>query len=58
MAWMFGRKTVSPTTATPRALPAVSGTVVEFAIGVRAGLRLAWEYEFKGPDSAKDGNGQ
>ncbi|MEV7613796.1 GntR family transcriptional regulator [Streptomyces sp. NPDC089799] len=28
------------------------GTVVEFAIGVHAASRFAWEYEFKVPDSA------
>lgn len=31
------------------------GTVVEFAIGVHAASRFAWEYEFKVPDSAKGG---
>jgi GntR family transcriptional regulator len=35
-----------------------SGTVVEFAIGVHAASRFAWEYEFKVPDSAKDQKGQ
>ncbi|CAM5284826.1 hypothetical protein SVIOM342S_02649 [Streptomyces violaceorubidus] len=30
------------------------GTVVEFAIGVHAASRFAWEYDFKVPDSAKD----
>ncbi|MFE5755537.1 GntR family transcriptional regulator [Streptomyces massasporeus] len=33
------------------------GTVVEFAIGVHAASRFAWEYDFKVPDSAKDGEG-
>jgi hypothetical protein len=28
------------------------GTVVEFAIGVHAASRFAWEYDFKFPDSA------
>jgi DNA-binding GntR family transcriptional regulator len=34
------------------------GTVVEFAIGVHAASRFAWEYDFKVPDSAqpKDGD--
>jgi DNA-binding GntR family transcriptional regulator len=31
-----------------------SDTVVEFAIGVHAASRFAWEYEFKVPDSAKE----
>ncbi|MFJ6935603.1 GntR family transcriptional regulator [Streptomyces sp. NPDC101132] len=31
------------------------GTVVEFAIGVHAASRFAWEYEFQVPDSAKGG---
>ncbi|MFE0436193.1 UTRA domain-containing protein [Streptomyces nigra] len=35
-----------------------SGTVVEFAIGVHAASRFAWEYDFKVPDSAKDKKGQ
>lgn len=30
-----------------------SDTVVEFAIGVHAASRFAWEYDFKVPDSAK-----
>ncbi|MGX1836980.1 GntR family transcriptional regulator [Streptomyces diastaticus] len=30
------------------------GTVVEFAIGVHAASRFAWEYEFDVPDSAKE----
>ncbi|MGW7272223.1 GntR family transcriptional regulator [Streptomyces sp. NPDC054864] len=30
-----------------------SGTVVEFAIGVHAASRFAWEYDFKVPDSAR-----
>ncbi|MET7364491.1 GntR family transcriptional regulator [Streptomyces sp. NPDC005566] len=30
------------------------GTVVEFAIGVHAASRFAWEYEFQVPDSATD----
>ncbi|GAA2294658.1 GntR family transcriptional regulator [Streptomyces atrovirens] len=34
------------------------GTIVEFAIGVHAASRFAWEYDFKVPDSAKDGEGQ
>ncbi|TWD15229.1 hypothetical protein FB570_11376 [Streptomyces sp. T12] len=34
------------------------GTVVEFAIGVHAASRFAWEYDFKVPDSARDGEGQ
>jgi GntR family transcriptional regulator len=34
------------------------GTVVEFAIGVHAASRFAWAYDFKVPDSAKDGKGQ
>ncbi|KAF4405994.1 GntR family transcriptional regulator [Streptomyces lycii] len=29
------------------------GTVVEYAIGVHAASRFAWEYDFKVPDSAK-----
>ncbi|MFF7748100.1 UTRA domain-containing protein [Streptomyces sp. NPDC007971] len=33
-------------------------TVVEFAIGVHAASRFAWEYDFKVPDSAKDREGQ
>ncbi|MCB5165992.1 GntR family transcriptional regulator [Streptomyces bambusae] len=32
------------------------GTVVEFAIGVHAASRFAWEYEFKVPDSAEGGD--
>lgn len=35
-----------------------SGTVVEFAIGVHAASRFAWEYDFEVPDSAKDQKGQ
>jgi GntR family transcriptional regulator len=35
-----------------------SGTVVEFAIGVHAASRFAWEYDFKVPDSAQDKKGQ
>ncbi|MEU3417850.1 GntR family transcriptional regulator [Streptomyces murinus] len=35
-----------------------SGTVVEFAVGVHAASRFAWEYDFKVPDSAKDKKGQ
>ncbi|MGW1589273.1 GntR family transcriptional regulator [Streptomyces sp. NPDC002386] len=35
-----------------------SGTVVEFAIGVHAASRFAWEYDFKVPDSAKEKKGQ
>ncbi|WP_406353665.1 GntR family transcriptional regulator [Streptomyces sp. NBC_00658] len=31
-----------------------TGMVVEFAIGVHAASRFAWEYDFKVPDSAKD----
>jgi DNA-binding GntR family transcriptional regulator len=31
------------------------GTVVEFAIGVHAASRFAWVYDFKVPDSARDG---
>lgn len=31
------------------------GTVVEYAIGVHAASRFAWEYEFKVPDSTKGG---
>ncbi|WP_245692326.1 UTRA domain-containing protein [Streptomyces katrae] len=31
------------------------GTVVEFAVGVHAASWFAWEYEFKVPDSAQDG---
>ncbi|MFD8885284.1 GntR family transcriptional regulator [Streptomyces erythrochromogenes] len=34
------------------------GTVVEFAIGVHAASRFAWEYEFKVPDSTKGGEQQ
>jgi DNA-binding GntR family transcriptional regulator len=34
------------------------GTVVEFAIGVHAASRFAWEYDFKVPDSAQDEKGQ
>ncbi|MFJ7985106.1 GntR family transcriptional regulator [Streptomyces sp. NPDC096351] len=34
------------------------GTVVEFAIGVHAASRFAWEYDFKVPDSAQDRNSQ
>ncbi|MDW4903141.1 GntR family transcriptional regulator [Streptomyces griseus] len=30
------------------------GTVVEFAIGVHAASRFAWEYDFKVPDSARE----
>ncbi|MEV0914641.1 GntR family transcriptional regulator [Streptomyces sp. NPDC049967] len=30
------------------------GTVVEFAIGVHAATRFAWEYDFQVPDSATD----
>ncbi|MFI8005964.1 GntR family transcriptional regulator [Streptomyces sp. NPDC086010] len=33
------------------------GTVVEFAIGVHAASRFAWEYDFKVPDSARDKEG-
>jgi DNA-binding GntR family transcriptional regulator len=29
------------------------GTVVEFAIGIHAASRFAWEYDFKVPDSAE-----
>ncbi|MCU8595870.1 GntR family transcriptional regulator [Streptomyces sp. A13(2022)] len=35
-----------------------SGMVIEFAIGVHAASRFAWEYDFKVPDSAKDGKEQ
>lgn len=35
-----------------------SGTVVEFAIGVHVASRFAWEYDFKVPDSARDGEAQ
>ncbi|MEU6814723.1 GntR family transcriptional regulator [Streptomyces sp. NPDC046860] len=35
-----------------------SGTVVEFAIGVHAASRFAWEYDFKVPDSARDEEAQ
>ncbi|MFE3829686.1 GntR family transcriptional regulator [Streptomyces sp. NPDC059092] len=31
------------------------GTVVEFAVGVHAASRFAWEYSFRIPDSARDG---
>ncbi|MFC8257466.1 GntR family transcriptional regulator [Streptomyces sp. NPDC057291] len=31
------------------------GTVVEYAIGVHAASRFAWEYDFKVPDSAQGG---
>ncbi|MEW1862238.1 GntR family transcriptional regulator [Streptomyces sp. NBC_00669] len=31
------------------------GTVVEFALGLHAASRFAWEYEFDVPDSAQDG---
>ncbi|MGW6259252.1 GntR family transcriptional regulator [Streptomyces sp. NPDC055085] len=34
-----------------------SDTVVEFAVGVHAASRFAWEYAFKVPDSTKDGGG-
>ncbi|MFD7874659.1 GntR family transcriptional regulator [Streptomyces sp. NPDC059766] len=34
------------------------GTVVEYAIGVHAASRFAWEYDFKVPDSAQDAEGQ
>ncbi|MFJ9476912.1 GntR family transcriptional regulator [Streptomyces mirabilis] len=34
-----------------------SGVVVEFAIGVHAASRFAWEYDFKVPDSTKDTEG-
>ncbi|WP_329315685.1 GntR family transcriptional regulator [Streptomyces sp. NBC_01262] len=34
------------------------GTVVEFAIGVHAASRFAWEYDFKVPDSAQDEKGR
>ncbi|MEV5777560.1 GntR family transcriptional regulator [Streptomyces antimycoticus] len=30
------------------------GTVVEFAVGVHAASRFAWEYDFKVPDSTQD----
>jgi DNA-binding GntR family transcriptional regulator len=30
------------------------GTVVEFAVGIHAASRFAWEYEFEVPDSARD----
>ncbi|WP_406394408.1 GntR family transcriptional regulator [Streptomyces sp. NBC_00887] len=33
------------------------GTVVEFAIGVHAASRFAWEYDFQVPDSAGDKEG-
>ncbi|QTA34065.1 GntR family transcriptional regulator [Streptomyces sp. CA-256286] len=36
----------------------VDGTVVEFAIGVHAASRFAWEYDFKVPDSAQSGKVQ
>lgn len=32
----------------------VDGTVVEFAIGLHAASRFAWEYDFKVPDSAQE----
>jgi len=35
-----------------------AGTVVEFAIGVHAASRFAWEYDFKVPDSAQPQEGQ
>ncbi|MGW0993627.1 GntR family transcriptional regulator [Streptomyces sp. NPDC002523] len=35
-----------------------SGVVVEFAIGVHAASRFAWEYDFKVPDSTMDAEGQ
>ncbi|MGW4913138.1 GntR family transcriptional regulator [Streptomyces sp. NPDC004270] len=35
-----------------------SGVVVEFAIGVHAASRFAWEYDFKVPDSTGDTEGQ
>ncbi|MFJ2476356.1 GntR family transcriptional regulator [Streptomyces sp. NPDC087659] len=31
------------------------GTVVEFAIGIHAASRFAWEYDFQVPDSAREG---
>ncbi|MFC9123107.1 GntR family transcriptional regulator [Streptomyces sp. NPDC057067] len=31
------------------------GTVVEYAVGVHAASRFAWEYDFKVPDSAREG---
>ncbi|MBM9504816.1 GntR family transcriptional regulator [Actinacidiphila acididurans] len=34
------------------------GTVVEFAIGVHAASRFAWEYDFQVPDSAREGDDQ
>ncbi len=34
-----------------------SGTVVEFAIGVHAASRFAWEHDFKVPDPAKGEKG-
>jgi DNA-binding GntR family transcriptional regulator len=34
------------------------GTVVEFAVGVHAASRFAWEYDFKVPDSAQGKKGQ
>ncbi|MFG2194447.1 GntR family transcriptional regulator [Streptomyces sp. NPDC048639] len=33
------------------------GTVVEFAIGIHAASRFAWEYDFKVPDSAQPAEG-
>ncbi|WP_439811974.1 GntR family transcriptional regulator [Streptomyces sp. P9-2] len=41
-----------------RTIYTADGTVVEFAIGVHAASRFAWEYDFKVPDSARDGEGQ
>ncbi|MFI6248482.1 GntR family transcriptional regulator [Streptomyces sp. NPDC051016] len=35
-----------------------SGVVVEFAVGVHAASRFAWEYDFKVPDSTGDTEGQ
>jgi hypothetical protein len=32
------------------------GTVVEFAVGIHAASRFAWENDFKVPDSANDGS--
>ncbi len=34
------------------------GTVIEYAIGVHIASRFSWEYEFRIPDSARDGQGR
>ncbi len=55
---MFATPPGEPVVELHRTTSTASGTVVEFAIGVHAASRFAWEYDFKVPDSAKDKKGQ